>query len=41
VFADQTAPVLDHYRAAGLVSQIDGLGSPAEVFQRICRALEH
>ena len=35
VYARQTAPVLDHYRAAGVLREVDGVGTPAEVSGRI------
>lgn len=35
VYVRQTAPVLEHYRAAGLLREVDGVGTPAEVSGRI------
>ena len=35
----QTAPLLDHYRAAGCLREVDGMGSIAEVSERIEKAL--
>jgi len=35
VYARETAPVLEHYRAAGLLREIDGSGSRDDVFQRM------
>jgi len=35
VYARETAPVLDHYRKAGLLREVDGTGSPDEVLERL------
>lgn len=35
VFRNQTAPLLDYYRPRGIVAQVDGMGSPDEVFARL------
>ncbi|HKQ97719.1 MAG TPA: adenylate kinase [Candidatus Polarisedimenticolia bacterium] len=40
VYARQTAPVLEHYRAAGLLQEVDGVGSPEEVGARIEAVLD-
>ena len=37
--ARETAPVVDYYRKAGLVADIAGMGSQAEVFSRVEAAL--
>jgi adenylate kinase len=34
-FADQTLPVVDRYRAAGLLIEVDGTGSPEAIRERI------
>lgn len=39
VFHRQTEPVLDYYRKKGKLREIDGLGSPAEVLDRVVVAL--
>jgi len=39
VYAEQTAPVVDHYAQAGLLTRILGAGTVDEVFQRIIGAL--
>lgn len=39
VYEDQTAPVLDYYRRQSLLKEVDGLGTPDEVFGRIEQAL--
>ena len=39
VYDAQTAPLLDHYRAAGCLREVDGMGSIAEVSERIEKAL--
>ena len=39
VLARETAPVVDYYRKAGLLAEIVGTGSQAEVFSRIEAAL--
>ncbi len=39
VYDAQTAPLLDHYRAAGCLHEVDGMGSIAEVSERIEKAL--
>ena len=39
-YQDRTAAVLDHYRSAGApVHPVDGVGTPADVFERIRAAL--
>ena len=38
VYERQTRPLLEHY--AALLSRVDGLGSPGEVFARVRQALE-
>jgi len=40
VYLKDTLPVLDHYRAVGLVTEIDGIGSIEEIQQRILAAIE-
>jgi adenylate kinase len=39
VYASATRPLLDHYARQGLLAQIEGLGSPAAIEQRILAAL--
>jgi adenylate kinase len=39
VYAGETAPLLDRYRDAGLLVEVDGLGGVDEVFERIVAAL--
>jgi adenylate kinase len=39
VYRDETAPLLAHYRDAGLLHMVDATGSPAEVQQRALAAL--
>jgi adenylate kinase family enzyme len=39
VLARETAPVVDYYRQTGLLSDITGTGSQAEVFSRLEAAL--
>ncbi len=39
VYAEQTAPVVEHYAKAGLLTRILGTGTVGEVFQRIIGAL--
>ena len=39
VYQQQTAPVLDYYRSSGRVVEIDGLGTPDEVFSRLLTAV--
>lgn len=38
VYEKQTAPVLDYYRGSGRVSEIDGMGTPDDVFKRLLNA---
>ena len=38
IYLDKTIPVLDHYRAAGLVSEIDGLGTIEEISRQVLAA---
>jgi adenylate kinase len=40
VYQDRTAPLLDYYDRQGLLIQIDGTGTPDEVFARIKAALD-
>lgn len=40
VFWEQTAPVVEFYRAAGTLRQVNGLGSVEEVQERIRQVLE-
>lgn len=35
----QTLPVVDHYRAKGVLSQVEGTGSLDEVFERVSKSL--
>jgi adenylate kinase len=35
VYTRQTAPVLEHYRGAGILFDVDGVGKPEEVTGRI------
>ncbi|HEY6394317.1 MAG TPA: adenylate kinase [Candidatus Binataceae bacterium] len=39
IYADTTRPLLDHYGRLGLLAQIDGIGRPEEVEQRLIKAL--
>src|SRR2546422_333936 len=39
VYARETAPVLEHYRAAGLLREIDGTGSREDVFRRVATSV--
>ena len=39
IYESETAPILDVYRARGVVDAIDGVGSLDEVFERIVAAL--
>lgn len=39
VYRQQTAPVADHYRAKGILVEIDGVGSIEEINQRLQDAL--
>lgn len=39
VYARETAPVLEHYRRAGLLREVDGTGSREEVFNRVTASL--
>ena len=41
VYEEQTAPVLDYYRRQSLLKEVDGLGTPDEVFGRIEQALRN
>jgi adenylate kinase len=40
VYERQSAPVYDHFRAQGLLREVDGTGSPEEVFRKILRELQ-
>lgn len=35
VYEEQTKPLLEFYREAGLLTEIDGVGTPAEIYARI------
>jgi adenylate kinase len=39
VYAASTRPLLEHYERLGLLSQIDGIGRPEEIEQRILNAI--
>jgi len=39
IYHTRTAPVVDYYRQNGMLAQIDGVGTPDEVFLRIREAL--
>ncbi len=39
VFRNQTTPVVEYYDEQGVLAVIDGMGTPDEVFQRICDVL--
>lgn len=39
VYRTQTEPLVDHYRGAGLLRQVDGLGGVDEVYARVRKAL--
>lgn len=39
VYAEQTAPLLEHYRSAGLLRPLDAAGSPGDVTERLRRLL--
>jgi adenylate kinase len=39
IYLDKTVPVLDHYRAAGLVSEIDGRGTIEEITNQVLAAV--
>jgi adenylate kinase len=40
VYAETTRPLIEHYGRIGILSQIDGLGSPDEVERRLLVALD-
>jgi adenylate kinase len=40
VYRDQTAPLIEYYTKAGLLREIDGLGSIDDIFQRIVKTLD-
>jgi adenylate kinase len=40
VYRDSTRPLLEHYQRMGLLAQVDGIGSPEEIHQRILAALD-
>ena len=35
IFAKQTAPVVEEYRRRGILREIDAVGEPSDVFQRL------
>jgi adenylate kinase len=40
VYARETAPVLDHYRPAGLLREVDGTGEREDVFRRVVASVQ-
>jgi len=40
LYDSQTAPLIDYYRAGSRLVVVDGVGTPEEVFGRLCRAVE-
>lgn len=40
LYAEATAPLVDFYRERGLLVEVDGLGTPIEVFDRLVKAVE-
>ena len=40
VYKSETAPLIDFYRSRNLLRQVDGLGSPDEVFARITSTID-
>jgi adenylate kinase len=39
VYNNETKPLLDHYGKAGLLAQVDGMGRPEEILNRILAKL--
>jgi adenylate kinase len=39
-YARQTQPLLEYYRKRGLLHEVDGIGTPDQVFERIKAVLE-
>jgi len=39
IYLEKTVPVLDHYRASGLVSEIDGRGTIEEISRQVLTAV--
>lgn len=39
VYQRQTEPLVDYYRQRGLLHEVDGMGTPEEVFQRVQQVL--
>jgi len=40
LYDSQTTPLIDYYRAGSRLVVVDGVGTPEEVFGRLCRAVE-
>jgi adenylate kinase len=41
VYAASTRPLLEHYQRLGLLNQIEGIGRPEEIEQRILKVIGH
>jgi adenylate kinase family enzyme len=39
VFADATRPVVEFYRRRGILREVDGTGTPRQVFERVAESL--
>lgn len=40
VYSSETAPLIDYYREKKILHEVDGSGSPEEVFERICGIID-
>jgi adenylate kinase len=39
-YEHETAPLLEHYEARGLLSRVDGTGTLDEVFEKLCAVID-
>ena len=40
LYESETRPILDYYRASGLLTSVDGVGEGDEVFERLVKVVD-